>query len=220
MLGTQLGIPGLVCFVAYVALCFRGRARHSVRAGLGRQPPNGWQGTANPTLDGSGGQGTASPALDGSGGQRTASPTLDGGGGQRTAGPALSEEARRARSDAPYRIACRAGALVCLVAFWFDGGLFKLATASVFWILLELGAETRFKPQMDTDEHRFGAGKERLKPAAPADDADSADPKQESASIREIRGLSLTASLPRKRINQVSVRFLRPLTAIRMQSGN
>ena len=27
-----------------------------------------------------------------------------------------------------------------LVAFWFDGGLFKLATAAVFWILLELGA--------------------------------------------------------------------------------
>jgi hypothetical protein len=26
-----------------------------------------------------------------------------------------------------------------LVAFWFDGGLFELATASVFWILLELG---------------------------------------------------------------------------------
>jgi hypothetical protein len=34
--------------------------------------------------------------------------------------------------------ACRAGALAMLVAFWFDGGLFKLATASVFWILLEL----------------------------------------------------------------------------------
>jgi hypothetical protein len=25
------------------------------------------------------------------------------------------------------------------VGFWFDGGLFKLATASLFWILLELG---------------------------------------------------------------------------------
>jgi hypothetical protein len=32
--------------------------------------------------------------------------------------------------------------LVFLVAFWFDGGLFKLATAAVFWILLELEAET------------------------------------------------------------------------------
>ena len=34
---------------------------------------------------------------------------------------------------------CRAGAIVLLVGFWFDGGLFKLATGSVFWILLELG---------------------------------------------------------------------------------
>jgi O-antigen ligase len=37
---------------------------------------------------------------------------------------------------------CHAGALVLLVAFWFDGGLFKLATATVFWVLLELGRET------------------------------------------------------------------------------
>ena len=36
------------------------------------------------------------------------------------------------------RCACRAGALVLLVAFWFDGGLFTLATAAVFWVLLEL----------------------------------------------------------------------------------
>lgn len=41
-------------------------------------------------------------------------------------------------------IACRAGVIVLLVGFWFDGGLFKLETASTFWILLELGnAETR-----------------------------------------------------------------------------
>jgi hypothetical protein len=39
------------------------------------------------------------------------------------------------------RVACRAGAIVMLVGFWFDGGLFNLATASVFWVLLELGAE-------------------------------------------------------------------------------
>jgi len=87
MLGTQLGWPGLICFVAYVGLCLRGRA-------------------ANPL-----------PAA--------ASPN----------------QSRRARSDAPYQTACRAGALAMLVAFWFDGGLFKLATASVFWILLELGTE-------------------------------------------------------------------------------
>jgi O-antigen ligase len=80
MLGTQLGLPGLICFVAYVALCFRRNRPHL-------------------TL-------TLSPPAAGSG---------EG-----------------------IRIACRAGALAMLVAFWFDGGLFKLATASVFWILLEL----------------------------------------------------------------------------------
>jgi len=36
--------------------------------------------------------------------------------------------------------ACRAGAIVFLVAFWFDGGLFKLPTAALFWVLLELGS--------------------------------------------------------------------------------
>lgn len=35
---------------------------------------------------------------------------------------------------------CRAGAIVLLVGFWFDGGLFNLPTAATFWILLELGA--------------------------------------------------------------------------------
>lgn len=37
------------------------------------------------------------------------------------------------------KAACRAGAIVLLVGFWFDGGLFKLPTAATFWILLELG---------------------------------------------------------------------------------
>jgi len=44
------------------------------------------------------------------------------------------------KSEIGNQVACRAGAFVFLVAFWFDGGLFTLATASVFWILLELGA--------------------------------------------------------------------------------
>ena len=35
---------------------------------------------------------------------------------------------------------CRAGAIVLLVGFWFDGGLFKLPTAATFWILLESGS--------------------------------------------------------------------------------
>ena len=38
-------------------------------------------------------------------------------------------------------VICRAGAIVLLVGFWFDGGLFKLPTAATFWILLELGRQ-------------------------------------------------------------------------------
>jgi hypothetical protein len=50
------------------------------------------------------------------------------------------------------RAACLAGALALLVAFWFDGGLFTLATAAVFWILLELGAETQKRSGVVTPE--------------------------------------------------------------------
>lgn len=74
MLGTQLGLPGLICFVTYVWL--------SLRRKIDRLE-------AYPTL------------------------------------------------------ACRAGAVALLVSFWFDGGLFTLATASVFWLLLELGRTDR-----------------------------------------------------------------------------
>jgi hypothetical protein len=45
-------------------------------------------------------------------------------------------------------ITCRAGAVVLLVGSWFDGGLFKLATASTFWILLELGRADLVPPKV------------------------------------------------------------------------
>ena len=82
MLGTQLGFPGLIFFVAYVGLCFRKCGVRSLEF--------------------------------------------------------INSELRTPNSEFRIKTACRAGALVMLVAFWFDGGLFKLATAAVFWILLEL----------------------------------------------------------------------------------
>lgn len=36
--------------------------------------------------------------------------------------------------------ACRGATLVFVITFWFDGGLFKLPAAALFWLLLELGA--------------------------------------------------------------------------------
>ena len=97
MLGTELGLPGLLCFVSYVAL----------QLGVGRRKLE------------------------------------------------VAEKFRISNSEFRIKTACRAGALVFAVAFWFDGGLFTLATAAVFWVVLELGKEPRFKPRMDTEEHGF-----------------------------------------------------------------
>jgi O-antigen ligase len=91
MLGMELGLPGLLCFVTYVGLCFSNRPHLTL---------------------------TLSPPAAGSGEGIVRSP---------------------ATGHLSLQAACRAGALALLVAIWFDGGLFKLATASVFWILLELG---------------------------------------------------------------------------------
>ena len=68
MLGTELGLPALLCFIAYIFFKFKANVADSLQ------------------------------------------------------------------------VTCRAGAIVLIVAFWFDGGLFTLATAGVFWILLELGS--------------------------------------------------------------------------------
>jgi len=38
----------------------------------------------------------------------------------------------------PLRAVCRAGVIVLLVGFWFDGGLFKLSVGPIFWVLLGL----------------------------------------------------------------------------------
>jgi len=113
MLGTQLGLTGLVCFVAYVALCFRRNRPHL-------------------TL-------TLSPSA---------------GSGEGTATSLVTRHLS-------LQTACRAGALAMLVAFWFDGGLFKLATAAVFWILLELGAETQTRnpPSPGSGAARAESGK-------------------------------------------------------------
>jgi len=78
MLGTELGIAPLLCFVTYCALSLRGKCKIE------------------------------------------------------------NEEGR-------IKAACRAGAIVLLVAFWFAGGLFDLSTAAVFWVLLELGAASSGK---------------------------------------------------------------------------
>jgi len=51
------------------------------------------------------------------------------------------------------RTTCAACTVVFFVGFWFDGGLFKMATAAPFWLLLELGAWA-VKPETAGRGHR------------------------------------------------------------------
>jgi O-antigen ligase len=96
MLGTQLGLPALLCFVAYVGLALKGERRKEKAETL--------------------------------------------------------QQIGNRKSEIGNKMACRAGALAMLVAFWFNGGLFKLATAAVFWILLELGSVSNAEGRMKKAE--------------------------------------------------------------------
>ncbi len=65
-------------------------------------------------------------------------------------GPALRSTPSPDEPDATLNLAylnrcqiiCRAAAVVMLVGFGFDGGMFSLPTAALFWMLLELGRQT------------------------------------------------------------------------------
>jgi O-antigen ligase len=113
MLGTELGLPGLACFIAYAALCLRSP----------KSKVQGPKSAAETEVLSKSEIGNRKSEIAN---RQDACATLDIG---------------RWTLDARLRIACRSAAIAMLVAFWFDGGLFKLATASVFWILLELGTE-------------------------------------------------------------------------------
>jgi hypothetical protein len=54
-------------------------------------------------------------------------------------------------------VVCRAGAIVLIVGFWFDGGLFDISTAALFWVLLELGIPVRSPlPRLAGGGRQFG----------------------------------------------------------------
>jgi O-antigen ligase len=64
---------------------------------------------------------------------------------------------------------CLAAAIVGMVGFWFDGGLFKLPTAVVFWVLLELArradipvcqfGQLSSRPVQEHSAEKHGTGK-------------------------------------------------------------
>jgi hypothetical protein len=66
--------------------------------------------------------------------------------------PSLRRTGKTKIQDADWlKTVCQAGAIVLLIGFWFDSGLFKLPTAATFWILLELGAAEPSQPHAQTD---------------------------------------------------------------------
>ena len=117
MLGTTLGVPALMCFLMYVGLSLGASPRFKV------QNPKSGNRNPYPSV-----RGPVDAAQDAEcGRQRT----------ELVGPPTLVLGLWTLDSAA----VCRAGAVVLLVGFWFDGGLFNLATAATFWILLEVGAE-------------------------------------------------------------------------------
>ena len=137
-LGTTLGIPALVCFLVYVGLSLT-RDGPSPRSSL----PCGEGEIQAPVRRETDSLHAASGSRRREEAERAANPMrpprhLGGDNAESNLGMSATDWQHCPTTDW-LRVTCRAGAIVLLVGFWFDGGLFKLATASVFWILLELG---------------------------------------------------------------------------------
>jgi O-antigen ligase len=110
-LGMTLGLPALLCFLVYTWLS------------LSRGPSSLHFTTAR---------------------QRTESrEQMEEDGRQKLGAMIEKSEIRNPKSEITemdwLQTICRASVIVLLVGFWFDGGLFKLALAVPFWILIELG---------------------------------------------------------------------------------
>ena len=113
--GMTLGLPALFCFAMYIGLALGPKSKVQGPRSEGESTfvlVEGQREGGQKSEDGRGRTALAAP------------PTLD---------------FRLWTSDSC--AVCRAGAVVLVVGFWFDGGLFKLATGVAFWTLLEMGRE-------------------------------------------------------------------------------
>ena len=147
MLGMTLGLPALLCFAVYVGRCLVRSGECGMRD-EGRSPKSRVQSpkSGSDSLK-SKVQSLRSEAESPKSQKESSVGAVQGpveagqmpedgaAGAAAAAGPTLDFRLWTLDSAT----VCRAGALVLLVGFWFDGGLFKLATAAPFWILLELG---------------------------------------------------------------------------------
>jgi hypothetical protein len=128
LLGATLGIPALFCFGMYLWLALAGKARSGTAfAALPRvEKRNSDESRARAETE-----------------ERDREPTEEGRIRNEEVNCETGAGGRAKISEGEWmKVVCRAGAIVLAVGFWFDGGLFKLPTASTFWILLELGRET------------------------------------------------------------------------------
>jgi hypothetical protein len=112
MLGISAGAPALICFVIYIWLNLKPN-RVAAEVTRLKSDMNQMLLTSSPTNQ-------KTEVRD----RRDARPKLD------FASPVTRHLSLQA--------ICRAGAIVLLVGFGFDGGLFKLSVGPVFWMLMEL----------------------------------------------------------------------------------
>ena len=140
MLGATLGIPALFCFGTYLWLSLA----QTPNLKWGACPP--WAQFSAPSRKTSDAQESSNASRHSNMPEagREARPATPEAGVIPAPDETISEfptQSMELETTQVYwlRTTCRAGAIVLLVGFWFDGGLFKLATASMFWILLELG---------------------------------------------------------------------------------
>ena len=141
LLGATLGIPALVCFGMYIWLSLKQNSEvRSQESEIGNRLE------AHPTLADSlsappGGRGEVYSRSSG---------TPEATRGQGEVRAMQSAEIGNQNAETGWKrcptlgldwlqVTCRAGVIVLLIGFWFDGGLFWLPTAATFWILLELG---------------------------------------------------------------------------------
>jgi hypothetical protein len=124
MLGISAGPPALLCLLVYVGLVLR-------PCRVGRGSPLPAVGGASVLASQLGGSLTR---LKQAGAHGVTCPTSD----LQPATTAVSVGLHTSDFGLQTFAVAAAGALVLLIGFWFDGGLFKLPTAVVFWTLLEL----------------------------------------------------------------------------------
>lgn len=149
-LGTTLGIPAMVCFLIYVGLSLTWNGERKDRPSPQPSPQRGEGENQAPVRRETDSLREAFGSRRREEAERAANPMrpprhLGGYNAESNLGMSVTGWQRCPTTDW-LRAACRAWAIVLLVGFWFDGGLFKLATGSVFWILLELGRSERVEP--------------------------------------------------------------------------